>query len=119
MAEYELAAYTTSMMSNFLTALTIYFSIVTTYVVAAFVAGARLIKIQLAIVNLCFVIAAGIMGPMSVLIFMRFFSSATRVANGDGSIGPINFTAPLSILIAGVFIGCLVFMWSIRKDRDA
>lgn len=119
MTEYELVDYAASTMSNFLSALTIYFSIVTAYVIAAFVAGSRLTRVQLAIVNLCFVVAAGVIGSLSVLIFARFYSIASQVAKPGDAVGPIDFTVPLGILEASVFIGCMVFMWSIRKGRIA
>lgn len=119
MTEYEPADYIASMMSNFLSALTIYFSIATAYVVAVFMAGTRLTGIQLAIVNLCFVVAAGIMGTLSVPIFDRFFAFASQVTSRGSSVEPVNFTLPLSILVAGVFVGCVAFMWSTRRGGDA
>jgi hypothetical protein len=66
MTEYELSDYTSSIMGNFLTALTVYFSVVTVYVVAAFAAGSRLTKIQLVIVNTCFTVAAGELGSWTI-----------------------------------------------------
>ncbi len=116
MTEYELADYTSSIMGNFLTALTIYFSIVTAYVVTAFVAGDRLTKIQLAIVNTCFVLAAGVVGYLTVLIFDRFFALAARVANPVDAVEPVDFTWPLGILVAVIFISCPIFMWSTRRN---
>jgi len=47
-----------------------------------------------------------------------FFSSASQVAAHNGLAAPVNFTVPLSVLIAGIFLGCLLFMWSIRRGRD-
>lgn len=118
MTEYEVADYASSMMSNFLSAITIYFSVVTTYVVVAFVAGDRLTRLQLAVVNLSFTVAAGIMGLLSVLIFARFFAFATQVGNPDGAVGPLNFTIPLAILVILVLTGCYTFMWSVRSELN-
>jgi len=119
MTEYELADYTSSMMGNFLSAITIYFSVVTTYVVVAFVAGDRLSRLQLAVVNVSFTVAAGIMGVLSVLIFARFFAFATQVGNPTNTVGPVDFTVSLSILVLIVLIGCYTFMWSTRKKANA
>ena len=115
MTEYELSDYAATLMGNFLTALTVYFSVITAYVIAAFVAGARLTKTQLLIVNSCFIVAAGIVGFLVVLIFNRFFAFAAQTPNPIGAAEPIDFTLPLAILVAGIFVGCLVFMWDVRK----
>ena len=119
MTEYELADYTSSMMSNFLSAITIYFSLITTYLVVAFVAGDRLTRLQLAVVNVSFTVAAGIMGILSVLIFARFFAFASQVGNPTGTAGPVEFTVPLGILVTIVLIGCYTFMWSVRSKSNA
>ena len=114
MTEYEIADYTSSIMSNFLSVTTIYFSVITTYVVAAFIAGSRLTKVQLAIVNVTFAIAAGIMGTLSYLIFVRFYQIALRGENPKGT-ALVDFGLPLAVLIAMMFIGSLIFMWSVRR----
>jgi hypothetical protein len=113
--EYELLDYTASLMANFQTALALYFTIVTAYVVAAFVAGDRLTRLQLHIVNSCFAIAAGIVGSLTVLIFARFYSYARQASVPDGA-PLIDFRWPLGLLVLAVFVGCLVFMWSIRNN---
>ena len=62
MTEYEIADLTASVLSNFLTSFTVFLSIVSAYVISAFAAGEKLTKIQLTIVNLCFLVAVGILG---------------------------------------------------------
>ena len=119
MSEYEIADYAASLMGNFLSVITIYFSIITAYVVAAFVAGARLTPIQLAIVNATFVIAAGIMGTLTVLIFSRFYAFAAQLQAINDSSVLIDFTVPLALLAGAMFIGCLIFMWTVRMGKDA
>lgn len=116
MIDYGLAEYGSSVMSNFLSAITIYFSIATAYVIAAFVAGSRLTRLQLAIVNIGFTIAAGTMGTLSVLLFLRFFEIASQVQKTGAATPIVNFSIPIGILVAIVFCGCLVFMWSIRRE---
>ena len=121
MTEYEISDYTATIMGNFLTALTVYFSVVTAYVVAAFAAGSRLSKTQLVVINSCFTVAAGIVGLLTVLIFARFFAFATQTPEPVGVVSePVNVTVPLVILIVGIYVGCLVFMWDIRRrENDA
>ena len=114
MTEYELLDYIASLMANFQTALALYFTIVTAYVVAAFIAGDRLTRLQLLIVNTCFAIAAGIVGSLTVLIFARFYSYAIQASVPDGA-PLIDFRWSLGLLVFTVFVGCLVFMWSIRS----
>ena len=114
MTEYELLDYTASLMANFQTTLALYFTIVTAYVVAAFIAGDRLTQLQLLIVNTCFVITAGIVGSLTVLIFSRFYSYAKQASVPDGA-PLIDFSWPLGLLVFVVFTGCLVFMWSSRS----
>ena len=62
--EYELLDYTGTMMGNFQSALAFYFTIVTAYVIAA----DRLTRLQLYVVNTCFVIAASVVGYLTVAI---------------------------------------------------
>lgn len=116
MTEYELLDYTAAVMGNFQTALALYFTIVTAYVVAAFVAGARLTRLQLYVINTCFVIAAGVVGFLTVAIWNRFFSFAMRTRAYEGAGATVDFTWPLAMLVAIVFVGCFVFMWSIRSQ---
>jgi len=114
MIDYELANYASSVMNNFLSAATIYFSIVTGYAIVAFVAGDKLSRLQLVIVNISFTIAAGIMGILSILIFSRFFDLARKIQN-SGDTPLVDFTYSLGTLVLVVYLGCLVFMWSVRK----
>ena len=117
MIDYELAQYTSSVMGNFMSAVAIFFSIITAYVIAAFVAGSKLTSLQLAIVNTSFTIAAGIFGVLSVLIFSRFVELARR-GQDDAGTPLIDFSYPLGILVTIVFLGSLVFMRSVRRDSE-
>ncbi|MEH6603948.1 MAG: hypothetical protein V7711_00060 [Pseudomonadales bacterium] len=116
MIDYGLAEYATSVQGNFLSAITIYFSIAAAYVTAAFVAGSRLTRLQLTIVNIGFTIAAGTMGALSVLLFSRFFELAGRNQETGAETPLVDFTIPLGVLVIIVFLGCVVFMWSVRRD---
>jgi hypothetical protein len=121
MSEFEIASITAAAMANFLTAFTVFLSIVTAYIVAAFVAGSRLTKLQLVIVNLSFLIATSILGYLVVAAFRRFYSSAIAKSNFNPEGGPlaIDFTCPLGMLIVIFIAGCLIFMHTIRKETQS
>ena len=94
MTEYEVADIAASVLANFLTSLTVFLSIVSAYVISAFVAGQRLTKIQLSIVNLCFLVAVGILGYLVVSLFRRFFGLVQALEVERGLIGEVDFTSP-------------------------
>ena len=121
MSEYELAELTTGAMSNFLTSFTIFVSIVTAYAITAFVAGARLSKMQASVVNACFLVSSSVMGLLSVLIFGVFLRRARALTELSGAtVGPVvNFAWFVAGLYIVLTVGCLVFMWNIRHpSRD-
>ena len=119
MSEYELADLTGEAIGNFLTSFTIFISIVTAYVVAAFAAGKRLSKAQVLIVNVCFLMAGSAIGLLSLLIFQVFLRRAQALATidevGVGSPVTVDFTWVLAILYVVLVSGSLVFMGSVRK----
>lgn len=118
MTEYELADYATSVMNNFLSAIAIYFSVVTAYIVAVYAAGNRLSKLQLTIVNVTFTIAASIMGLLSFLLFSRFFELASQAGESRGETPLVDFSIPLGILVTIVYFGCILFMLTVRGKSD-
>ena len=118
MTEYEVADIAAAVMANFLTSLTVFLSIVSAYVISAFVAGERLSKIQLSIINLCFLVSAVILGYLTVSLYRRFITLAQSIHVDRGPIGDIDFTWPLCALLIAIVFGCFVFMWNVR-DLDA
>lgn len=115
MSEYELADLTTAAMSNFLTSFTVFVSVITAYVVAAFTAGKRLTKLQLYIVNGCFLIASSTMGLLSVLIFQVFLGRSRAL--GDSAVaGPltVDFTWIVATVYVVLICGSLLFMRNVR-----
>jgi hypothetical protein len=117
MTEYEVADIAASVLANFLTSLTVFLSIVSAYVISAFVAGQRLSKIQLSIVTLCFLVSSGILGYLVVSLFRRFFGLVQSIQVERGLIGEVDFTWPLSALLVAMVFGSLIFMWSVRDDE--
>ena len=102
MTEYEVADIAASVLANFLTSLTVFLSIVSAYVISAFVAGQRLTKIQLCIVNMCFLVAVGILGYLVVSLFRRFFGLVQSIEVERGLVGEVDFTWPLSALLVAI-----------------
>ena len=118
MSEYEVTSLAASMMSNFLASFTIYVTIVTTYVITAFVAGSRLTFFQLSIVNACFTTSAVVIGFLSVTIYQRATSLAARTWGLAGTVAPpFDFTWVILLLYLCLLLGSYLFMSSVRKDR--
>lgn len=119
MSEFDLAELAGTAMSNFLTSFTVFVSIVTAYVVAAFGAGRKLTKLQISIVNTCFLIASGAMGLLSVLIFQVFLRRAQALGelnNAVIGVGPVvDFTWVVAVLYVILICGSLAFMWNVRQ----
>ena len=116
MTEYEIADIAASVLANFLTSLTVFLSIVSAYVISAFVAGQRFYKIQLSIVNLSFLVSAGILGYLVISLFRRFFGLVQSIELERGLIGEVDFTWPLFALLLIIVLGSLIFMWSVRSE---
>jgi hypothetical protein len=91
---------------------------VSAYVISAFGAGKRLTKIQLLIVNLCFLVSVGILGFLVVSLFRRFFALAQSIHVERGYVGAVDFTWPLSALLIAIVLGCFIFMWNVRHGDD-
>ncbi len=121
MTAYELADYTNALLDTFLTTFTMYMSIVTAYVVTAFVAGERLTRFQLALVNLLFLMATGMVGLLAILVFRRFYEHAmiTTTPISEGLDTPVDFTLPILAICVAMVLGSLMFMWSVRRGKPA
>ena len=118
MTEYEIASLTATVLSNFLTAFTVFLSIVSAYVLAAFAAGDRLTRVQLSIINCCFLAAVGILGFLVVSLYRRFFALAQSIHVKQGWIAAFDFSWPLSVLLIAIIIACFVFMWNVRDEKQ-
>jgi hypothetical protein len=90
MTGYELADYAASLMSNFLATITIYFSVLTAYVVTEFSMGARLARLQLSVINLSYIIARGIMGSL-LLKTMTYKQSIKYIIYGCRIVLPLRY----------------------------
>ncbi|MFK7864826.1 MAG: hypothetical protein AB8B95_11445, partial [Pseudohongiellaceae bacterium] len=109
-------------MGNFLTTFSVFLSVATAYLVAAYLAGAKLTTLQLSIVNGSYLIATSILGYLVASNFRVFFIWAS--SNPEGLVRQsgrapvlIDFTWPLSTLLIIIVIGSLTFMYSIRTGE--
>ena len=119
MTEYEIVDLAEAIGSNFLTTFTIIVSLTTTYVIAAFVAGARLSRFQLVVVNLLYVTSVGIIGFLSIQMFQRATVLVQRTAvQFDTAMRPLDLSWLVAALYCGLVIGAMVFMASVRSAGD-
>jgi hypothetical protein len=118
MTEYEVAKLAAAVLANFLMAFTVFLSIVSAYVLSAFAAGDRLTRIQLSIVNACFLASVGIFGFLILSLYRRFFALAESIEVEKGWIAAMDFSWPLGGLLTAIIIGCFVFMWNARDSEE-
>ena len=120
MTDYEVSSLAASIMANFLATFTIFLTIVTAYVIAAFVAGSRLTSYQLSIVNACFLTSSLIIGFLSITIYQRATSLARRTWDlAETTAPPINVSWIILSLYVGLLVGSLLFMSSVRRGPTA
>ena len=119
MTEYELSDLAENALSNFLTSFTIFGTIITAYVIAAFVAGSRLSRLQTLIVNACFLLSSTLIGILSVLIFRVFMRRAEAIATMEtsGVTTVVDFTWMVASLYVILTTGGLLFMWNVRSSN--
>jgi hypothetical protein len=123
MTEYEM---TDIMMSRFATMTdqaALYFALVSGYLLAAFVVGARLTRLQVIVVNSLFVIwTLGLLvGWNSALDAVRELELAIHQLNQPSVGGDLSASAASAysfslVQIIGI-IASLIFMWSVRRAK--
>ena len=117
MTEYELASLAAAVLSNFLTGFTVFLSIVSAYVIAAFSAGERFTSVQLCIINACFLAATLIVGFLVISVYGRFYGLAQSIDVEQGWIVAVDLSIPLCLLLVAMVVGCFVFMWNVRDTN--
>lgn len=120
MDEYQLSDLASGQMSNFLTSFTVFVSIVTAYVVAAFAAGSRLTRLQLLTINFCFLLLACAIGLLSFLLFQRFLAlvlSMQTLQTEVPQVPLIDFSWFIAALYVALILGSLIFMTNVRRQR--
>lgn len=120
MTEYELADLTTSIMGNYLTAFSIFMTMISAYVISAFVAGTRLSRAQVAFVNLCFITMTASTSALCATMLSRAFAlnlQSPLVEVGGLALGPRAAYSMAGILHTGIVLGCVWFMHRVRNSQ--
>ena len=121
MTEYELADNAMSYLGTALTAFGMYITVLSGYVIAAFVAGTRLNRAQVWIVNVLFFFTAIAFTMVTVTCYVRTNEYANRLLELDPNRASYfsEFAAVMVgvIQILGITAG-LYFMWSTRQIKE-
>ncbi|MEP5567915.1 MAG: hypothetical protein ABJN62_08780 [Halioglobus sp.] len=120
MTEAEIVQHFWSSIENGLSALVMYISVFTGYLIMAYVAGSRLTSVQCAIATGAFLIFCGWVLWGCFVFFNSAYMAATQVYDSHPYLLPIDLNPAY---VAGVllFIGVLAalkFMWDIRHPRS-
>ena len=118
MTEYEISDIAGNAFGNGVSSFTVFFSIVTAYLVAAHTAGKSLSTTQIAIVNICYLIAAAFFGTFATVAFMRGAVLAREVQfRANETIGSDIGWIWLMAMIILVITASFCFMWSVRHSK--
>jgi len=120
-AEYEIADLTTSVMSNYIAAFAIFITIISAYIVVAFVAGAQLSRGQVAFVNLCFLAATVQLSFLCAVMLSRAFG--LNVKSPLAEIGGPKWSPAAAYFLtcishAALVLGCIWFMHRVRNRHE-
>lgn len=120
MTEYELVDALASFNSGAGTWSAMYFTILSAYLVAAYLVGSQLNRSQMVIISGAFVVAASMCCFVAVSHTLRSLEFANEVRllnpNRDFAVKPWVPLAWGSLLGAGIVIG-LKFMWDVRHPK--
>ena len=119
-SEVDLVAFLMSWFSQISSDADRYFALVSAYLLVAYLAGAKLSKLQLTIINSLFVLWIGgiVLGTISALEATTLIEEKLNALDSDFTVGGsaaglYNFIA---IQIGGV-VASLFFMWSVRHPK--
>lgn len=122
MTEPELVEAIASFYGLFLTAVGLYITVCSGYLIAAYLVGGSLTKLQTAIVSTLFTFVAALMTYASWGWLTRTFGYLEALKSvGDSGLGgasghPAANTILTTIMALGI-IACLKFMWDIRHPK--
>ena len=121
MTEPELVEAIASFYSLVLTAMGLYVSVCSGYLVAAYLIGSNLTKLQTLIISALYCFVAGTMTYGVFGWFNRAFSYLEALHSvGDSGLGasgaPVVGDLLTAIMVAGI-LACLKFMWDVRHPR--
>ncbi len=119
MTEYEIVNTAATAFGNGLNSFTVFFSMVTAYLIVAYIAGRSLSRPQVILVNACYFLAAGFFGLFSVITFMRGAQLAQAaqevqsIASYQGNSADWGWIW-IGMIVAIVLIASFYFMWTVR-----
>ena len=122
MTEYEIVNTAGMAFGNGLSSFTVFFSMVTAYLVTAHIAGRSLSRPQVIIVNVCYFLAAAYFGLTTVAFHfrgMQMSMAAQRIETVT------SFQVPdgtgwqwVALIVVVVLTASFYFMWTVRHPQD-
>lgn len=120
MTEYELESLLTELGSTSIETFGMYVTVTVAYLVAAYVAGKELTRLQILVVNTLFIISAAIMtwGTTGYILRGIPIADELEILNPDRrySMQPPVLLAVLIVQSLGI-LACLKFMWDVRHAK--
>jgi hypothetical protein len=122
MSQYEVLDLAQSALSNSTASYAIFLSIVSGYLITAYLVGADLTRAQVRLLTTLFLIVTAV-ATWSMSGFLYWADQYSMMARGEGVARTIVSTQPfLPIVVATINIltvaGCLFFMWNIRHRSE-
>lgn len=122
MTEHDIVDAIASFYGLILTAIGLYVSVCSAYLIAAYLVGSNLTKFQTAVVSALFFFVSAVMTYAVFGWFNRTFSYLEALQKvGDSGLGASSnpLIGPLFtlIMVAGI-LACLKFMWDVRHPSD-
>ena len=122
MTEYEMTDVIMSRFGQMTDQASLYFALVSGYLVTAYLVGARLTKFQVTVINSLFLLwTAGILGGyMSTVRDTLVLEAAIREIGNvmiGGSMGDSTYAYSFAVVQAVGIVASIAFMWSVRHPR--
>jgi hypothetical protein len=120
MTEYELVDVTIGTSHGAIATISLYFTILTAYLIAAFFIGAKLTKSETVMISIVFIAAALFFAFLSNAFLFRHMYFLDRLAQIETDtvhfVGVPMIVVVTTIKLLGILIG-LKFMWDVRQRK--
>ncbi len=126
MTEAEFVELVQNAVSNGMTSFTIWLSIVSAYLIAAYAAGRNLTAVQTFIISVLYIVCSSIFAIVTFVFFTRVAKMVqTKAEMFPTGVWSVPYDAPVSqyillglvfIMVGGIVVS-LYFMWSIRHPK--
>ena len=120
MTEYEVTDLLTNMINGGTPVLAVFITIVSGYLIVAWLVGQKLTGAQVTLINMVFIVFA----PMMIFAWVARFRAALRLQEKLRSINSETYGVLSGELIAAVavtllilVVGCVKFMWDVRHPK--